>query len=344
MSRPLVTIVMCVYNAGEYLEASVASALGQTHREIELLLVDDGSTDGAVDALLSKVSDARMRVIRQENQGKPAALNRAIAELKGEYYAVQDADDLSFAQRIERQLAEFEADPELAAVFCGHELILDDKRVAPRFRHKNRADCVEEIAAFRMPAHDPTGMYRMSKVRDILYGADFPICQGHDYILRVGEAHPIEVLGECLYTYRVHRTSITKRTPQRREKLKRLVLQKACDRRGADFDTEFPHLRDRGDGEMDRPEILDNNLPAHFIESVLDHRRAGRWPGAMLVGWQCAKLQPLSGPYYKPLIYATAPRSMVNKVRRSHGLVGLDTHASNGSNGHVRAAEGGAAG
>src|SRR3954453_5720186 len=91
--KPLVSVVIASYNAGDDLRAAVRSVLRQTYQNIEVLLVDDGSTDGSVDRLVEQVTDPRVRVLRQENGGRAAALNRALQEIRGEFYATQDADD-----------------------------------------------------------------------------------------------------------------------------------------------------------------------------------------------------------------------------------------------------------
>ena len=119
---PLVTIVMCVYNAGEYLRPSLLSVVGQTYRNLDILIVDDGSTDGCFESIQDLLSDVRIRITRQANAGKPVAFNRALDMIRGEFYAIQDADDISHPDRIEKQVRAFLDKPELAAVFCGNSL------------------------------------------------------------------------------------------------------------------------------------------------------------------------------------------------------------------------------
>src|SRR5688572_5582249 len=87
--EPLVSVIICTYNAGNYLRDSITSVLSQTHRNLEILIVDDGSTDGSVEAAHDAINDERVRWLRQDNAGKPVALNRALNEVRGEYYAIQ---------------------------------------------------------------------------------------------------------------------------------------------------------------------------------------------------------------------------------------------------------------
>src|SRR5262249_9562297 len=156
------------------------SVLAQTHQNWELILIDDGSTDGCV-AAIDDISDPRIRRFCQKNAGKPTAMNRGIGYARGSFYALQDADDLSHPVRLERQLACFQSNPDVAGVFCGCDLIINDRSVAPTFRLKSAADCAREIVRGEMPGHDPTAMYRLSLVNEYRYEEDLPIVEGFDY-------------------------------------------------------------------------------------------------------------------------------------------------------------------
>jgi glycosyltransferase involved in cell wall biosynthesis len=312
-SAPLVSVVVCVFNAGEYLRPSIESLLAQTYENLEILIVDDGSTDGCIESIKC-LADPRMRILRQENRGKPAAINLALDQVGGEFYALHDADDLSASSRIERQLEALISNPDLACVFCGNDLILGNRHMAPLFRTKDRTLCRRDIERFRMPGHDPTAMYRMSLVRGIEYATDLPIVEGFDYILRVGERFPMMVVGECLYSYRIHPASVTKRNPELRDRLVREVLRRACERRGLDFDKSFPkQSRRAGSGHRS----CDNNLAAHFMESVCDLRRMGKFRKSIRAGLECMQLHPFDLHYHKALFYAIAPSWIIDKVRRN---------------------------
>src|SRR5919106_3135935 len=96
----LLTVGIPVYNAMPFLPEAVESVLRQTYPDFDLLVVDDGSTDGGPDYLRS-VSDPRVRVIRQENQGMSNALNRMLREINTPWLVRQDADDLADEHRLE---------------------------------------------------------------------------------------------------------------------------------------------------------------------------------------------------------------------------------------------------
>jgi glycosyltransferase involved in cell wall biosynthesis len=114
---PLVSVMIGVYNGAPYLGEAIDSVLAQTHEPVELIVVDDGSTDDS--AAIAESYGARLRCIRQERGGMAAARNSAVEAASGEFFAFLDADDRFPPDKLERQLEIFEQDPELDVVY-GH--------------------------------------------------------------------------------------------------------------------------------------------------------------------------------------------------------------------------------
>jgi glycosyltransferase involved in cell wall biosynthesis len=115
-TAPLVTILLAVSNGERYLGTAVASALRQSVTEVELLVVDDGSTD-ATPEILDEVGDERLRVLRNDERlGLAASLNRGLDEARGRYVARLDADDVALPRRLERQLAHIRSGRPLGVV------------------------------------------------------------------------------------------------------------------------------------------------------------------------------------------------------------------------------------
>jgi glycosyltransferase involved in cell wall biosynthesis len=312
MTESLVSILIPVYNAGAFLRPSVESILSQTYSNLEILVIDDGSTDGCMDTI-ADIKDRRVRTLSQQNSGRASALNHGLDELHGEFYAIHDADDISYPQRIERQVKRMLENPAPAAVFTGHDIIIGGQRLAPRFATKSVAQCHRENDQFRMPAHDPTAMFRLSMVRDIRYEPTLKVGAGLDYILRVGELYPMTVLGECLYSYRIHLNSTTRQDPNLREEMVREVLRRACKRRGVDFTRQFQFGSDPAVKLSYREQ--ETGLVPHFMESVLDLRRAGRDWDSLRTAVACLRLHPIDPYYYKPLCYFLAPLELIECYR-----------------------------
>lgn len=113
-----VSIVVPCYNAGDLIFEAVESALAQTYGDVEIVIVDDGSTDARTREILHSSSWPRTRIIRQENAGPAAARNRAVAAAVGEYILPLDADDRIDPTYVEKAVAVLEARPDVGVVYC----------------------------------------------------------------------------------------------------------------------------------------------------------------------------------------------------------------------------------
>jgi len=161
---PLISVVLPVRDGGPYLADSVASILAQTHRDLELLVVDDHSRDRAVDAL-DRV-DPRLRVLTSNGRGVSAAFNTGFRAARGEFIARMDADDLAFPDRLERQLGLLAAEPGVAIAGACVELF-SDAGIDGGNRHYERwLNSVRTPAAIRRelfvesPIPNPTALFR----------------------------------------------------------------------------------------------------------------------------------------------------------------------------------------
>ncbi len=113
-----VSIVIPCYNAGEYLDEAVQSALAQTWQDLEVVIVDDGSTDPSTLELLQQARWPRTRIFHQANAGPSAARNHAVREASGCYILPLDADDTIEPSYVEKAAAVLEARPDVGCVYC----------------------------------------------------------------------------------------------------------------------------------------------------------------------------------------------------------------------------------
>jgi glycosyltransferase involved in cell wall biosynthesis len=111
----LVSVVMPVYNAGNYLNEAIQSLLRQTYSNWELIAVDDGSTDNSWE-MLSAIDDRRIKLMRRENGGQCAATNTGLEHISGDYVQFLDADDLMDSRKIELQVKALEKEPGSIAI------------------------------------------------------------------------------------------------------------------------------------------------------------------------------------------------------------------------------------
>lgn len=139
MSGELVSVVVPAYNAAAYIGRTLASVLNQTHTNLEVLVVDDGSTDATAEEVLAVASeDQRVRLISQSNAGVAAARNRAISEAAGTLLAPIDADDLWRRDKIARQVEALENTPTAAMAYCWHTRIDEQDGIIGPFDFRPR--------------------------------------------------------------------------------------------------------------------------------------------------------------------------------------------------------------
>ena len=209
---PAVSVLLPVCNAVPYVEAAVRSILTQTFRDFELLLIDDGSTDGS-GPILERLAaeDGRIRLLRRENRGLIATLNQGLALARAPYTARMDADDISLPQRLAAQHAHMEAHPEVAALGGAIRLTNADGRPGRRVGYPSRP-AIGEALLWGSPLAHPAVMLRTDAVRRAGgYPADFPHAEDYALWLRLCREGALDNLPQVLLLYRVHGRSVSHR-------------------------------------------------------------------------------------------------------------------------------------
>lgn len=114
---PTVTVAICLHNSSRYVAETIESVLAQTFRSFEILLVDDGSTDGCADRIQDRFGDGRLRIFRQARRGLGHARAVSVANARGEYVAFLDHDDLWLPHKLERQVGIAREQPDAGLIF-----------------------------------------------------------------------------------------------------------------------------------------------------------------------------------------------------------------------------------
>jgi glycosyltransferase involved in cell wall biosynthesis len=208
-----VTVLMPAYNAGRFVARAIDSVLAQTHGDLELLVIDDGSKDDthAVAAAYA-AREPRVRAVTQANAGIANTMNRGLEMAQGEWVFCMHADDLMMPNRIERQLAFLEANPDVAVASSLVLYINDRDDVVGRGRSPftdpaavERAVRAGEVIAFNHPAT----VLRKSAVQEAGgYRQAFWPAEDIDLWARIVErGHRVAVQDEYLLKYRIHGTS-----------------------------------------------------------------------------------------------------------------------------------------
>ena len=209
MSVPRVTALVCAYDYERYVAEAIESALAQELPTgwLEVLVVDDGSTDGTA-AVLASFGD-RIRVVRQENAGLNAATARGIAEARGEFVALLDADDAWRPDKLRLQLAVLDARPEVGLVFSDKEVVdAEGRRLHPSFfaQHGIEPPVGRPLGRLlhtnAVPA--PTIVFRRSLADRVLPMAAEASWQDWWLAVRIAEVAELACVREPLTRYRVH--------------------------------------------------------------------------------------------------------------------------------------------
>ena len=209
---PEISVLLPIYNAGPFLRPAIESILGQRSRDFELVLIDDGSTDGSAD-VAAACRDDRIRVVRHEtNRGLAATLNEGLQLARGPLVARQDQDDLSHLDRLARQAEVFGREPSLALLGTrGHVIDEQDRHVGDVDRPLEPAS-VRWYSIVDNPFIHTSVMFRRDVVRD-LGGYCERYAHSEDFELwsRVVRLHGAWNLPDRLISYRLRKESMTDR-------------------------------------------------------------------------------------------------------------------------------------
>jgi len=205
MTPPVVSVVISNYNYARYLPEAIESVLDQTYPEIEIVVVDDGSTDES-HAVLDRYR-GRLRAVRQENRGVSAARNRGIAESGGDLVAFLDADDVWLPDKLARQV-EMLRDPAVGLVCCELRYVDTEGRAIGTTRSELGGNQLEKLALLRgagVPGAGSTAVVRRSLLERVgLFDERLSTSADWDLCRRVACASRIGIVPDPLVLYRQH--------------------------------------------------------------------------------------------------------------------------------------------
>lgn len=238
---PLTSVIIPAYNCGLYLAMAVHSALDQDYPNLEIIVVNDGSTDDTLDVLAQ--FGARIVVVNQPNSGVAAARNLGMQTARGAFIALLDADDLWLPGKLRKQVDYLSAHPELGAVYCAWREWRPDAQGVFSVPQLSRAEMEQQ----GIEAQDSGWLYNKLFLDSIIHtstllmrreimqqvGAFDPALrrgQDYDYWFRLARLAPIHKLRAVLSLYRIHPESISHQP--HRVNYPVLVIQKALEQWG----------------------------------------------------------------------------------------------------------------
>lgn len=197
-SSPLISVVSAYYNREAFVTGSIRSLLDQTYQNIEVIVVDDGSTDSTLTEL-RKITDTRLKVISRSNRGFTASVNEAIRSSRGDYVAIHGSGDLSLPNRLAEQVAVLDMRPEVGVVGCWVENDEDDGSGTRLFKSPDGLPFSETLAKFNLFTHGEVMFRRTLYDRVGGYREFFRFSQDFDLWLRMSRHTDYCIVPKVLY-------------------------------------------------------------------------------------------------------------------------------------------------
>jgi len=231
---PTVTVIIPSYNREKYIRATIDSVLSQTYRNLEIVVVDDGSIDRSME-ILNSYKDP-IRILEHEgraNRGQSASINLAMGCTSGEYVAILDSDDVWTIDKIKKQVEWLEKHPEIGIVY-GNGHAIDEsgkllyKLIPPDHKEENDPSRMLLECHFNIPSN--ALVRRSAFERAGPFDETLRSSQDHDMAIRLLEVTKAAFLDEPVWYYRQHLDTQSKKHTKRRWENGFKILEKACRR------------------------------------------------------------------------------------------------------------------
>lgn len=184
----MVSVIITTYNRRRFLREAVLSVLEQDYKDREVIVVDDGSTDGSHD----EVGDLPVTYIRKENGGISSARNKGIETAGGEYIAFLDVDDLWKKKKLSTQMVQQMADKDCALSYTDEIWIRNGKRLNQKLRHKKYSGRIFEHCLPLCIISPSSAVIKREVFEDVgLFDESLPVCEDYDMWLRVTARYPV---------------------------------------------------------------------------------------------------------------------------------------------------------
>jgi glycosyltransferase involved in cell wall biosynthesis len=227
IEQPLVSVVIPCYDAEQYVEDAVRSIMKQSYTNLEIITIDDCSTDNTL-SVLKKLCAEDSRIVlllNEKNLGLVSTLNKGISSTRGKYVARMDADDISMPDRISIQVKYLEANGSVG--MCGANYILIDEKAKEigKLKFPGQPENIKTELLFYCPFCHPLVMIRKSVFDTIgLYNEGLVPAEDYELWLRIAEKFPVENIPDFLLYYRWHGNNVTlTRKKEQYKALKRAV-------------------------------------------------------------------------------------------------------------------------
>ena len=209
-AHPLVSVIIPCYNHGSYLQQAVESATQQSYPAIEVIVVDDGSTDNTREVAAGL---AGVKYIYQANQGLSAARNTGIAASKGEFLVFLDADDWLLPEAIATNARQLTRNEKLAFVSGSHDKVYVQESTVEECAADVASDHYINLLKGNYIGMHATVMYRRSIFNEVLFDTSLKVCEDYDLYLKIARRHEVFHHTAKIAAYRLHNTNMSRSIP-----------------------------------------------------------------------------------------------------------------------------------
>lgn len=210
MHNPLVSVVIPSYNHSKYIEKAVLSVIHQTYKNIELIVIDDGSDDGSKKILSDLSQKFNFQLISRSNKGLISTLNEALELASGEYFTMLGSDDYFKKNKIELQIDYFQNHSDTMLCYSNLMFIDADGRILKKGKTKHfKSGFVFKDLIYKNFIPLPTVMLKTSVVKEAGGFDDRFFLEDYPLWLKIAKNHPIGYMKDCLTYYRLHGNNVS---------------------------------------------------------------------------------------------------------------------------------------
>lgn len=263
MKNSKVTVLMSVYNGEKYLQEAIDSILGQTFKDFEFLIINDGSTDKTGE-ILESYNDPRIKIIdNKKNIGLTKSLNKGLRLARGEYIARQDADDISCDNRLEKQIKFLNENLDIAIVGTNYFRINEKGDIIQEIKRQEKDKDIKKYLLNGNQLGHGTIMFRKSCIEKVgFYREEFKFAQDYDFVLHFSEKYKLANIPETLYKWRINTNSVSVSRKIIQDRYANLALRLFIERKKIGYD----RLEKRGKLE----EIFNNSFEVIDKKELFD--------------------------------------------------------------------------
>jgi len=260
-NHPKISVIMAVYNGMPYLIKATKSILTQTYKNFEFIIVDDASTDQSW-KYLKNLKDERIKLLKNtKNLGLSTSLNKTLQTAKGNYIARMDADDISFTERLEKQLKYMQSNQDVD--LCGTWVKLINKQgvVIGEKKYPTKPEEVKQAITWYPAVIHPTFMAKNSFYKKMNgYRADYDFAEDYDLLSRAKNKFVIANLPEALIYWRLQDKRRSRKDMDKMDKL--------------DLKIKIEALKRDGIKPQNLMAVLKKTITIYFIPNFIKHKLA----------------------------------------------------------------------